>query len=100
MWRAWVLCPLLRLPPERARNFNPRDKALTASIREGLSKIFSEDLEMLERQQRNPLAWPGRWQLKLNIDTGGLHARRVRDRLIAAEQGGAAAASGQSTASA
>ena len=60
MWRAWVLCPLLRLPPERARNFNPRDKALTASIREGLSKIFSEDLEMLERQQRNPLAWPGR----------------------------------------
>lgn len=33
-----------------ARNFNPKDKALTATIREGQGKIFSEDLEMLESQ--------------------------------------------------
>ena len=69
-----------------ARKFNPRDKALTATIREGQGKIFAEDLEMLERQQRNLLAWPGRKLLNLNIDTGGVQSRRILDRLIAAEQ--------------
>ena len=73
-----------------ARKFNPRDKALTATIREGQGKIFAEDLEMLERQQRNLLAWPGRKLLNLNIDTGGVQSRRILDRLIAAEQGAAA----------
>ena len=43
-----------------ARNFNPKDKALTASIREGQGKIFSEDLEMLERQQQQPARAPRR----------------------------------------
>jgi vanillate monooxygenase len=38
------------------RNFNVKDKALTAAIREGQGKIFTEDLEMLERQQKNLLA--------------------------------------------
>ena len=74
-----------------ARNFNARDKALTAAIRDGQGKIFSEDLEMLERQQQNLLAWPERALLKLNIDAGGVQARRVLDRLIAAELAGAAA---------
>jgi vanillate O-demethylase monooxygenase subunit len=75
-----------------ARNFNPRDKALTATIREGQGKIFGEDLEMLERQQRNLSTWPERALLKLNIDAGGVQARRVLDRLIAAEQAGTAPA--------
>ncbi|HEX5686793.1 MAG TPA: aromatic ring-hydroxylating dioxygenase subunit alpha [Ideonella sp.] len=70
-----------------ARRFKPEDHALTASIREGQGKIFSEDLEMLERQQKNLLAWPGRQLLKLNIDAGGVQARKVIDRLVAAEQG-------------
>jgi vanillate O-demethylase monooxygenase subunit len=69
-----------------ARNFNPRDKALTAAIREGQGKIFSEDLEMLESQQRNLLARPDRKLLSLNIDAGGMHSRRILDRLIAEEQ--------------
>jgi vanillate O-demethylase monooxygenase subunit len=69
-----------------ARNFNPKDKALTASIREGQGKIFAEDLEMLERQQKNLLAWPQRKLLMLNIDSGGVQSRRVIDRLLAAEQ--------------
>ncbi len=68
-----------------ARNFNPNDKALTASIREGQGKIFSEDLEMLERQQKNLLAHPDRALLKLNIDSGGVQSRRVLDRILAAE---------------
>jgi len=74
-----------------ARNFNAKDKALTAQIRDGQGKIFSEDLEMLERQQKNLLAWPERKLLHLNIDAGGVQARRVLERLIAQEQGAAAA---------
>lgn len=73
-----------------ARNFNPRDRALTASIREGQGKIFAEDLEILERQQRNMLAHPERKLLSLNIDAGGVHSRRVIERLIARERQAAA----------
>jgi vanillate O-demethylase monooxygenase subunit len=69
-----------------ARNFNPHDEALTASIREGQGKIFSEDLDMLEQQQQNLLANPHRNLLKLNIDAGGVQSRRVLERLIAQEQ--------------
>ena len=68
-----------------ARNFNPRDEALTASIREGQGKIFAEDLDMLEQQQQNLLTWPDRKLLKLNIDAGGVHSRKLIERLIAAE---------------
>jgi vanillate O-demethylase monooxygenase subunit len=76
-----------------ARSFSPNDKALTASIREGQGKIFAEDLQMLESQQRNLLAQPDRALLKLNIDSGGVQARRVLDRILAQERslaGGAA----------
>jgi vanillate O-demethylase monooxygenase subunit len=69
-----------------ARNFNPKDKALTAAIREGQGKIFGEDLEMLESQQRNLLARPDRKLLSLNIDAGGMQSRRILERLIAEEQ--------------
>ncbi|QND97486.1 toluene-4-sulfonate monooxygenase system iron-sulfur subunit TsaM1 [Burkholderia cenocepacia] len=68
-----------------ARNFRPDDAALTAEIREGQGKIFAEDLEMLERQQRNLEQWPERTLLKLNIDAGGVLSRKVIDRLLAAE---------------
>ncbi|HWP18424.1 MAG TPA: aromatic ring-hydroxylating dioxygenase subunit alpha [Burkholderiaceae bacterium] len=76
MWYFWGM----------ARNFKPHDPALTAQIREGQGKIFSEDLEMLERQQQNLLEWPERELLKLNIDAGGVQSRRVIERLLAAEQ--------------
>ena len=69
-----------------ARNFNPQDEALTATIREGQGKIFSEDLEMLERQQQNLLDHPHRNVLKLNIDAGGVQSRRVLERIIARER--------------
>jgi vanillate O-demethylase monooxygenase subunit len=69
-----------------ARNFRPEDKALTATIREGQGKIFGEDLEMLESQQRNLLKYPQRELLKLNIDLGGVQSRKVLDRVIAQER--------------
>jgi vanillate O-demethylase monooxygenase subunit len=69
-----------------ARNFNAGDRALTASIREGQGRIFSEDLAILEAQQRNHLEHPGRRLLKLNIDAGGVHSRRILERIVAGEQ--------------
>ncbi|WP_111642478.1 aromatic ring-hydroxylating dioxygenase subunit alpha [Marinimicrobium alkaliphilum] len=68
-----------------ARNFKPEDAALTDTIREGQGQIFSEDLEVLESQQRNLLEYPDRQLLKLNIDAGGVQARRVIDRILAEE---------------
>jgi vanillate O-demethylase monooxygenase subunit len=75
-----------------ARTFKPHDAELTAKIREGQGKIFGEDLEMLERQQKNLLAWPERSLLKLNIDAGGVQSRRIIDRLLAEERGDGMAA--------
>jgi vanillate O-demethylase monooxygenase subunit len=69
-----------------ARNFKPDDAALTDSIREGQGKIFSEDMEMLERQQQNLSANPERKLLMLNIDAGGVQSRKILDKLMAEEQ--------------
>jgi vanillate O-demethylase monooxygenase subunit len=74
-----------------ARRFNPTDAALTDSIREGQRKIFSEDLQMLELQQRNLLAHPNRALLKLNIDAGGVQSRKVLDAWLTQERSAAAA---------
>jgi vanillate O-demethylase monooxygenase subunit len=68
-----------------ARRFALDDAALTDTIREGQGKIFSEDLEMLERQQQNLLRHPDRALLKLNIDAGGVRSRMAIDRAIAEE---------------
>jgi vanillate monooxygenase len=76
-----------------ARRFKPHDGALTARIRKGQGQIFAEDREMLERQQLNLLAHPQRALLKLNIDSGGVQARRVIDRWLHAERVAADAAS-------
>ena len=41
---------------------------------------------MLEHQQQNLLANPERRLLMLNINAGGVQARRVIDRMISSEQ--------------
>jgi vanillate O-demethylase monooxygenase subunit len=74
-----------------ARQFQPDNAELTAKIREGQGKIFSEDLEMLESQQRNLSKYPERNLLMLNIDAGGVQSRRVIERLLAKDSTGAAA---------
>lgn len=68
-----------------ARNFNVGDKALTEQIRASQHRIFTEDLEMLESQQRNLSANPGRSLMQLNIDQGGVHGRKILEELIARE---------------
>ena len=68
-----------------ARSFKVEDDALTETIRQGQGAIFSEDLEMLERQQKNLEIYADRKLLKLNIDAGGVRARMMIDKAIAAE---------------
>lgn len=75
MWYFWGM----------ARKFRPHDVDLTATIHEGQGKIFSEDLELLERQQKNLDAYPDRQLLKLNIDAGGVQARKIIEDLTARE---------------
>jgi vanillate monooxygenase len=76
MWYFWGM----------ARNFNVKDTNLTAQIRDGQARVFAEDTEVLEAQQRNLLKYPDRKLLMLNIDAGGVQSRRVIDRLVAAER--------------
>ena len=76
MWYFWGM----------ARRFKVKDHALTAQIREGQGRIFSEDTQVLEEQQKNLERHPQRKLLMLNIDAGGVQARRVIDRWLAAEQ--------------
>jgi vanillate O-demethylase monooxygenase subunit len=74
-----------------ARHFQPNNTELTESIRMGQDKIFSEDLEMLEQQQSNLLRHPERALLMLNIDAGGVQARKIIQRLWEKEQPAATA---------
>lgn len=76
MWYFWGM----------ARKFKPDDASMTDAIRAGQHKIFSEDLQMLEKQQQNLLSNPDRKLLMLNIDAGGVQARKVIERLLAQEQ--------------
>lgn len=68
-----------------ARNFNPSDQGLTDQITQNLSKVFLEDKDMLEQQQKN-IERTRRPLLSLNIDGGGMYARKIIDRLVAEEK--------------
>lgn len=70
-----------------ARKFMVNDQRVTDQIREGQGKVFAEDQEVLESQQRNLLAWPDRKLLMLNIDSGGVQARKIIQARLAAEAG-------------
>ena len=69
-----------------ARNFDPQDTALTGNIQKEHKRIFMQDVDVLEAQQRNLEANPGRRLLMLNIDSGGVQARRIIERLVKQEQ--------------
>lgn len=73
-----------------ARRFRPDDAEVTARIRDGQGAVFAEDQQMLERQQQNLLEHPGRALLMLNIDGGGVQARKILDRIVAQEAAAAA----------
>lgn len=69
-----------------ARHFKPNDAALTERIRKNQGEIFAQDLGVLEAQQRNLDNHPDRRLLMLNIDAGGVQARRIIERHAHKEQ--------------
>jgi vanillate O-demethylase monooxygenase subunit len=68
-----------------ARNYCLHEQRLTHELREGVAGIFHEDEIILEAQQRAIDARPEHRFYNLAIDAGGMWARRLIDRQIAAE---------------
>jgi phenylpropionate dioxygenase-like ring-hydroxylating dioxygenase large terminal subunit len=75
------------------RSFRTDDSRLTTELRlahvNGGSGVYEQDRDILEAQQQAIARHPGRHLRSLNIDAGGLQARRLIDRMIAAEQASA-----------
>jgi vanillate O-demethylase monooxygenase subunit len=65
-----------------ARNFDIDDAGVTARLKAGQDRIFAEDVEILERQQKSISANPDMSLRSLSIDAGGAHSRRVIERLM------------------
>nr|WP_158816783.1 aromatic ring-hydroxylating dioxygenase subunit alpha [Methylocapsa sp. S129] len=74
-----------------ARNYKIDEQRRTHELREGVAHIFGEDHRILEAQQRGVEANPNRVFYNLNIDAGSMWARRLIERMIAAEARGAQA---------
>lgn len=68
-----------------ARNYHLRDQGITTRLREGVAKVFTEDQAMITAQQRALDADPGHEFYNLNIDAGGMWARRAIDAMIDTE---------------
>ena len=69
-----------------ARNYRLEEQRLTHELREGVARIFSEDETILEAQQSALDEHPDHVFYNLNIDAGAMWARRLIDRMIAAER--------------
>jgi phenylpropionate dioxygenase-like ring-hydroxylating dioxygenase large terminal subunit len=67
------------------RNYNLDDTVLTDRTRDAVAGVFQEDELVLEAQQRALDENPGRRLNNLNIDSGGVWARKLIDRMIEAE---------------
>ncbi|NTF34225.1 aromatic ring-hydroxylating dioxygenase subunit alpha [Rhizobium skierniewicense] len=71
------------------RNFRIDSVSLTTIWREGVGRIFAQDEDILEAQQRAIEANPDKIFYDLNIDAGGAWARRKVDEMLAHERGDA-----------
>ena len=67
-----------------ARNFDIQDTGFTARFKAQQGRVFMEDVEILEAQQRSILATPDLNLRAFNIDAGAVRARRVIERLAGA----------------
>ncbi|GCL61644.1 aromatic ring-hydroxylating dioxygenase subunit alpha [Pseudaquabacterium pictum] len=68
-----------------ARNYCLNEQRITHELREGVAGIFREDEAVLEAQQRAIDEHPDHQFYNLNIDAGSMWARKLIDRLVAAE---------------
>jgi phenylpropionate dioxygenase-like ring-hydroxylating dioxygenase large terminal subunit len=69
-----------------ARSFDVDDAGFTARFKRQQGGVFAEDKEILEAQQRSIETNPTLKLKAFNIDEGGMRARQVIRRLIAAEE--------------
>ena len=69
-----------------ARNYRLNEQRLTVELRNGVAGIFREDELILEAQQQAIDEHPDHTFYNLNIDAGSMWARRLIDRMVAAEQ--------------
>mgnify|MGYP001182728992 CR=1 FL=1 len=67
------------------RNYKIDDDALTDVMTEEFSRIFQEDVEVVEAQQKSMDAAPGWKAIDVNTDGPVLQARQLMQRLIAGE---------------
>ena len=67
------------------RNFKLDSQRVTTQTREGVSRIFAQDEEMLVAQQAAIDANPDYEFYNLNIDSGGMWVRRILEAMLAAE---------------
>lgn len=70
------------------RNYDLTSQKRTTDLREGVSGVFREDELILEAQQKAMDERPDKVFFNLNIDAGSMWARRLIDRMIAAEAPG------------
>lgn len=68
-----------------ARNFDIHDHGFTARFKVQQGGVFAEDVEVLEAQQRSIRAHPNLKLRAYSIDLGGVRARKIIEKLIAAE---------------
>jgi phenylpropionate dioxygenase-like ring-hydroxylating dioxygenase large terminal subunit len=66
--------------------FRRDEQSLTARIVSGVAGIFAEDERILEAQQRAIDDHPDHRFYNLNIDGGSMWARKLIDRMVAAER--------------
>jgi len=71
------------------RSYDILNQRRTTELRQGVRRIFGEDEAVLEAQQRAIERFPGRPLVNLNIDAGGLRARRLIDRMLEREKASA-----------
>lgn len=64
-----------------ARNFDAGDAGFTARFKAQQGKVFAEDVEILEAQQRSLAANPDLKLRAYSIDQGGVRARTIIERL-------------------
>lgn len=67
------------------RNYRTDAAELTDALHGEFSRIFSEDVEIVEAQQKSLSRTPQRARIDVNADAPVLQARSIMDRLIAAE---------------
>ncbi len=65
----------------QARNFRLHEPDLEAKLHDNALATLLEDKSVLEAQQARLLEEPGRGNIDMRTDAGGLHARRIIERL-------------------